>query len=102
MNQPYILRSYKNALITTALLVFGFIVYLNFMATKEDLAVGAIVGVAMIIAMITGVRGMIQFNKGRKAEKNVKYYIALIGNSLGILYLVGTIVTAIRILTKIL
>ena len=62
----------------------------------------AIVGVAMIIAMITGVRGMIQFYKGRKEEKDVKYVIAIIGNSLGVLYLVGTIVMAIRILTKIL
>ena len=102
MDQPYILKSYKNALITVALLVFGFVVYLNLMETLGDKVVGLIIGVAMIVAMITGVRGMIQFYKGRKEQKNVKYIIAIIGNSLGVLYLVSTIVMALRIIPKLL
>ena len=102
MEQPYISKSYKNSLITVILLVTGFVVYLFVEDASESAAIAAIVGLAIIIAMITAISGMIQLYKGRKEEKNVKFIIALLGNGLGILYLISTIVMAISIIPKML
>ncbi len=102
MEQPYISRSYKNALITVVLMAIGFGVYLFFEDPLGRKAITIIVGFTMLIAMITAVRGMIQLYKGRNGEKNSKFIIALIGNGLGILYLILTIITAIIFIPKVL
>jgi len=98
MKQPYISKSYKNSLITVVLLVAGCVVYLFVEDASESAAIAAIVGLAIIIAMITAIRGMIQLYKGRKEEKNAKFMIALLGNGSGILYLISTIIMTISII----
>jgi hypothetical protein len=83
-------------------MAIGFGVYLSFEDTLSRKAITIIVGFTMLIAVITAVRGMIQLYKGRNGEKNSKFIIALIGNGLGILYLILTIITAIKIIPKVL
>jgi hypothetical protein len=65
-------------------------------------AIIIIVGFTMLIAMFTAVRGMIQLYRGRKEEKKAKFIIALLGNGLGILFLIFYIITAIRIISRVL
>jgi len=69
---------------------------------EDSLSRVVIVGSAMLIAMIAAVRGMIQLNKCWKEEKNTKFMIALLGNGLGILYLISTIVFALMLIPKML
>ena len=83
-------------------MAYGFIAYFLLMDPLGRETNTVIVGIAMIIAMITAVRGMIQLYKGRKGEKNAKFIIALIGNSLGILYLILTFITALNLIPKLL
>ena len=101
MEQFFISRSYKNALMTIVLMAIGFGVYLSLEDPLTPKA-GAFVGIAMLIAMVTSVRGMIQLYRGRKEEKKAKFFIALFGNGLGILYLIGTIILAMRLIPKML
>ncbi|MCO5725010.1 hypothetical protein [Robiginitalea marina] len=102
MEQSYIAKSYKNSLVTLVLLVIGFLLYLLFQDPSGPGAITIVVGITMLIAMVTAVRGMIQLYKGRKEAKNAKFMIALLGNGLGILYLISTIIMAMRIIPKIL
>lgn len=101
MEQLNITKSYKNALTTIVLLAIGFGVTLFFEDYLRSMAIGIIVASACLIAMITAVRGVIQLYRGRKGEKNTKFIIALLGNGLGILFLILFVITAIRIIPKV-
>ena len=67
-------------------MAIGFGVYLSIEDPIGHKVILTFVAIMMLIAMFTAVRGIIQLYKGRKGEKKAKFIIALLGNSLGILY----------------
>lgn len=102
MVQNYISRSYKSALFTLILLFQGFVILWSLKDPLEHKIVTIISSLGLLIGMITALRGIIQFYKGRREKRSYKFMVAIIGNGLGLIFFFIWLIAFIRILQKML
>ena len=102
IEQHYISKSYKKGLITFILLALSFIlvsISSSFgESTISEMAIATVGGICGLIAMVFALIGVNQLIKGWKEVRNYKFFVALIGNGLGLLFFVFYIINTARLI----